>query len=303
MDSEEFKSKYISYESRIRNFYNEPNVKDVIIQKSDDGRRYRKIVNGVYYILTTGEEYEKYADAAKTVKQERLEAAKIEKERKEQLAKERRNYSEFSYMSDEQMDKYFEPFESREPRKKKNIAAKPKKIRNNKKFKIAGLKVLAVAAAVGSIFVAKNEMNNYKERVALDSLSQIKEQLNAEQIWDNSTSLSSNSGMMQIEITGKSVDGQTPKIYYFTARTDDGDITVREDTINNMEIVNAVRDVANAQNGNIFEAIKAEKTVKDMKENPNKYVYSGNVEKIYGQQFNSNNQETIQKTVNDGEER
>ena len=73
MDSEEFKSKYISYEARIRNFYNEPNVKDVIIQKSDDGRRYRKIVNGVYYILTTGDEYEKYAEAAQNVKQERLE--------------------------------------------------------------------------------------------------------------------------------------------------------------------------------------------------------------------------------------
>lgn len=303
MDNEEFKSKYISYEARIRNFYNAPNVKDVIIQKSDDGRSYRKIINGVYYILTTGDEYEKYAEAAQKVKQERLEIAKTEKERREQLAKERKNYSVFSYMSEEQMDKYLEPFESKESRKKKNIAKKPKKIRNNKKFKIAGLKVFAVVAAVGSIFVAKNEMNNYKERVALDSLSQIKEQLNAEQIWDNSTRLSSNSGIMQIEIIGKSVDGQTPKIYYFTARTDDGDITVRKDTIKNIEVVNAVRDVANAQNGNIFEAIKAEKTVNDMKENPSKYVYSGNVEKVFGEQFNSNNQGTIQKTVNDGEER
>ena len=156
MDNEEFKSKYISYEARIRNFYNEPNVKDVIVQKSNDGRSYRKIINGVYYILTTGDEYEKYAEAVQKVKQEHLKVVKTEKERREQLEKERRNYSEFSFMSEEQMDKYLESFESREPRKKKNIAAKPKKIRNNKKFKIAGLKVLAVAAAFGTIFVAKN---------------------------------------------------------------------------------------------------------------------------------------------------
>lgn len=303
MDSEEFKSKYISYESRIRNFYNEPNVKDVIVQKSDDGRSYRKIINGVYYILTTGEEYEKYAEAAQKVKQERLEIAKTEKERREQLAKERKNYSVFSYMSEEQMDKYLEPFESKESRKKKNIAKKPKKIRNNKKFKIAGLKILVVAVAVGSTFIAINEMDNYIERVASDSLSQVKEQLNAVEIWDDSSDLSSNSGMEKIKITGKSEDGQIPKTYYYTARIDDGEITVREDTINNMEVVKAVRTVANAQNGNIFEAIKAEKTVNDMKENPSKYVYSGNVEKVFGQQFNSNNQGTIQKTVNDGEER
>lgn len=290
-NNQEFKNKYKSYEARIKSFY-DGNVTDVIVKKSLDGKNYEKKINGIYYIVTTGDEYEKYSEAAQKVKQERLQAAKFERERKEQLAKERKHYSEFSYMSTEQMDKIFAPFESREPREKKNISSKPKKVKN-KKFKIAGLKVLAVAVAVGSIFIAKNEINNYKEKVAEDALTQSKEQLNAEQIWDNSTNLSSNSGMIQIEITGKSEEGEMPKTYYFTARTDDGEITVRNDTINNMEVVNAVRCVVNAQNGNIFEAIKAEKTVKDMKENPNKYTYSGNVEKNFGHILDSNNQQTI----------
>lgn len=225
MDSEESKSKDISYyKTAIRKFYNKTNVKDIIVQKSDDGKKYRKIINGVYYIFTTGVEYEKMCEALENVKQERLEVANTEKERTEQLTKEEKNDSgSFSSMSKEEQEELLEHFATKDYPQKENTVTKPRKdlktwkrniknlprkfaeikkrfIDNNKKT-IAILVATGLAAGVGGAYL-KNECDKY---VATDYnliLDVGKKYLNADKIWDGSTMLSSTDGLTNYILTG-----------------------------------------------------------------------------------------------------
>lgn len=71
MDNEEFKSKYISYEARIRDIYSKYKVTDVIVRKSNTGKDFEKIIGKKYYFaISDQQKYEKVFEAAEKVREE-----------------------------------------------------------------------------------------------------------------------------------------------------------------------------------------------------------------------------------------
>lgn len=122
----------------------------------------------------------------------------------------------------------------------------------------------------------------YKQKVAIESLSILKDNLNAATVWDNSTYLSSGSYLTRVEI-----NGNNGKKYVYEEEGGDGYSCVHKDAIKNQKVVNAVICVAHAQDGNLIDAIEANKITNEIKNKPYEYKYPGNDENILEKNENS----------------
>ena len=125
----------------------------------------------------------------------------------------------------------------------------PKKL-NHIKMRIAAM-LLASSAVVGPI--VGNEINEFKNEQAERSLSILKEELGADEIYNNSTMLSSNSSKTEYSVIK---NGAT---YTYLAYNNDGSINVKENSIGDSELINAISIVTNADGGSIFDAINAKR--------------------------------------------
>lgn len=141
----------------------------------------------------------------------------------------------------------------------------------NKVKEIANSKVIKILIKVGSVILAglllgtaytkgKEYVDNYKENAFASSLNTVKEELGADAIYNKSYMTSSISGIVWYEVIK---DG---KSYEYKAHMQDGEIdyVLRNDGID-VQTRGAIDDVSAAQNGNIWDAKRANKLVEDVK--------------------------------------
>lgn len=260
-----FKDDYYSLEARLNNIAKNEKIKEFVVKKSQNGKRSEGISGGDTYIFTVlPDEYEEAVKLA-----ERINA---EKARNKQEDK----FNEFMSKQEKNYDELCKPFE---PREKRDVKSKPNKTKN-KRFVVKNILVkvisglLAASAVIGGVHLAKQGVEVYKGRVEEESLAKLKEALNAEKIWDNSSKTSSISGYTSIEIVGK--DGKTYKYY---AYVQDGKATKENDGIGNDNVISSVITVANAQGGNIFKSIMADNLIKRIEKGEVDLTYPGNTDK------------------------
>lgn len=303
MDNEEFKSKYISYEARIRDIYSKYKVTDVIVRKSNTGKDFEKIIGKKYYFaISDQQKYEKVFEAAEKVREELKKESKttlpetelitpseLFKLKNLSLLNPNDPYDELcsNFLPREEDEKIRSESESCEEDKKNrhkkiNIKSKPKKFDKIKKYVVRAIKIVAVSTVVACSVLLPEA---YKQKVAIESLSILKDNLNAATVWDNTTYLSSGSYLTRVEI-----NGNNGKKYVYEAEGGDGYSCVHKDAIKNQKVVNAVICVAHAQDGNLIDAIEADKITKKMKKNPYEYKYPGNDENILEKNENNLNE-------------
>lgn len=299
MDNEEFKSKYISYEARIRDIYSKYKVTDVIVRKSNTGKDFEKIIGKKYYFaISNQQKYEKVFEAAEKVREELKKESKTTLQETEpitpselfklknlSLLNPNDPYDELcsNFSPREEDEKIRSESESCEEDKKNrnqkiNIKSKPKKFDKIKKYVVKAIKIVAVSTVIACSVLLPEA---YKQKVAIESLSILKDNLNAETVWD----LSSGAYLTRVEINGN--NGEK---YVYEAENDKGDSFVNIDTIKNQKVVNAVICVAHAQDGNLIDAIEADKITKEMEKKPYEYKYPGNDENILEKNENNLNE-------------
>lgn len=286
MDNEEFKSKYISYEARIRDIYSKYKVTDVIVRKSNTGKDFEKIIGKKYYFaISDQQKYEKVFEAAERVREELKKESKATLPETDPITpSELFKLKNLSLLNpNDPYDELCSNFSPREEDEKNrnqkiNIKSKPKKFDKIKKYVVKAIKIVAVSTVI-ACFVLLPEA--YKQKVAIESLSILKDNLNAETVWD----LSSGAYLTRVEINGN--NGEK---YVYEAENDKGDSFVNIDTIKNKKVVNAVICVAHAQDGNLIDAIKANKITNEIKNKPYEYKYPGNDEKILEKNENNLNE-------------
>lgn len=299
MDNEEFKSKYISYEARIRDIYSKYKVTDVIVRKSNTGKDFEKIIGKKYYFaISDQQKYEKVFEAAEKVREELKKESKatlpetelitpseLFKLKNLSLLNPNDPYDELcsNFSPREEDEKIRSESESCEEDKKNrnqkiNIKSKPKKFDKIKKYVVKAIKIVAVSTVIACSVLLPEA---YKQKVAIESLSILKDNLNAETVWD----LSSGAYLTRVEINGN--NGEK---YVYEAENDKGDSFVNIDTIKNKKVVNAVICVAHAQDGNLIDAIEADKITKEMEKKPYEYKYPGNDENILEKNENNLNE-------------
>ena len=135
---------------------------------------------------------------------------------------------------------------------KRNIKNKP---RNLKGKVYAAVAVVTLSAGIATPMAVKD----YKADVAQDSLNTLKEAISATQIMDHSSVTGSNTSHIQQEVV---VDGE---ILTYEAYFNDGQANVITDDFYNEELNSAISTVATAQDGNVFEAMKAKKLADGIK--------------------------------------
>lgn len=141
-------------------------------------------------------------------------------------------------------------------RDKKEVKNAPRKQKHKK------LRLLAVIMAGGTLLAgtgkAINEIRDYKEEIAKESVKVLKEEIGAEKIMNHTTILGSDSALAYYEVT-------TPKgVYEYKERLSSGGFFVMKNDFDD-ETLEALNTVFNAQDGSIFYTIKADKLIKDIK--------------------------------------
>lgn len=131
--------------------------------------------------------------------------------------------------------------------------------------------------AVGGIITTHCALENYKSETAIDILETVKEELDAKEIWDKSTKLSSNSEEIKYVVIRD--DGT----FGYSAYYNDGDLMSEQNDGLTKETRMAIKAAAAAQDGNIIDAMKAAKIAKGIKrgeielningKNTNEYEY------------------------------
>lgn len=253
----DFRDSYYSLEGRLNNIARDKTIKHIVVRKSENGKRSEMLSDrGNYIFNVLPNEYEQATELA----------AKINEEKD--------LYNDIK--PSDHYDELCKPFETREKRDLKN---KPNKAKN-KRFSVKKVLVkiiagaLATGVAISGVHFAKLEAKEYKERVATESLETLKEALNAEEVWDKSSATSSISGYTSVKIIGK--DGET---YLYYAGFEDGQTKGVYDEIKNHDVVSSIITVANAQDGNIFEAMHADKLRKEIEAGEVDLTYPGNTDK------------------------
>lgn len=148
---------------------------------------------------------------------------------------------------------------------KKNIENNYKKEQSKRKIKnkprnlkgkvYAAIAVVTLSAGIATPMLVKD----YKADVAQDSLNTLKEAISATQIMDHSSVTGSNTSHIQQEVV---VDGE---ILTYEAYFNDGKVNIITDDFHNEELNSAISTVATAQDGNVFEAMKAKKLAEGIK--------------------------------------
>ena len=290
MYNEEFKSKYISYEARIRDIYSKYKVTDVIVRKSNNGKNFEKIIGKKYYFaISDQQKYEKVFEAAEKVREELKKESKATLPETELITpSELFKLKNLSLLNpndpyDELCSNFLPREEDKKNRNQKiNIKSKPKKFDKIKKYVVRAIKIIAVSTVVACSVLLPEA---YKQKVAIESLSILKDNLNAATVWDNSTYLSSGSYLTRVEI-----NGNNGKKYVYEAEGGDGYSCVHKDEIKNQKVVKAVICVAHAQDGNLIDAIEADKITKEMEKKSYEYKYPGNDENILEKNENNLNE-------------
>ena len=268
------KEEYFVWEPRLNNVANDDRISEIVVnigEKRTEGK-----IDGKYVITVLQSEYEQIKGIV-----ERINAKKYIKQTDERLDREKRNKELNEIL------KIFEPSESSKREntaQRKEIKNKPNNKMKNKKFTPKEILKKAVAVVLSGIAVvgavkggeyAINEVKDYKDKVATESLQVLKEELNADKIWDDSTELSSSSSEISVSIMGK--DG---KRYDYEKHSDIDKPS--EDEIKNMEVVEAIRIVAQAQDGNVFRSIAADKLIDRINKGEIDLSYAGNREQDKG---------------------
>ena len=163
--------------------------------------------------------------------------------------KQAKKYSTESYLKEVEKNERSQR-KNNEKNKKREIKGY-KKIGKIVKYVVVALLVVS-AADTAKEHVEKN-IEEYKDEAATRILDTVKEELGADAIYDKSTLTSSNSGITEYEVVK---DG---KSYKFVSELQDGDRTVVRQNELDEQTREAIKIAANAQNGNVFDAMKANK--------------------------------------------
>ena len=163
--------------------------------------------------------------------------------------KQAKQYSTESYLKEVENNERSQR-KNNEKNKKREIKGY-KKIGKIVKYVVVALLVVS-AADTAKEHVEKN-IEEYKDEAATRILDTVKEELGADAIYDKSTLTSSNSGITEYEVVK---DG---KSYKFVSELQDGDRTVVRQNELDEQTREAIKIAANAQNGNVFDAMKANK--------------------------------------------
>jgi len=145
-------------------------------------------------------------------------------------------------------DEFKKRVKTREQDRRKRKIKGPKMFEKTKRF----IAVAMIGLTIGGAAYGISKIPEYKEEAATRILEEVKEELGADSIYDNSTALSSNSARQEFVVKK---DGTT---YRYCADIQDGEIFVKEDDLNE-ETRKAISIAAKAQNGSVFDAIKANK--------------------------------------------
>ncbi len=139
--------------------------------------------------------------------------------------------------------------------KSENLRSNSKDIKGAKKLNHIKMRIAAILLASSALVgpIVGNEINEFKNEQAERSLSILKEELGADKIYNNSTMLSSNSSKIEYSVIK---NGAT---YTYLAYNNDGSINVKENSIGDSELINAISIVTNADGGTIFDAINAKR--------------------------------------------
>ena len=145
-------------------------------------------------------------------------------------------------------EEYKNSNKNNQAKNKKKTIKKPKMFKKLKKF--IPIALITTSAVIGGVTYMQ-KAPEYKENAASRILKTVKEELGADKIYNNSSKLSSNSDKIEfiVEKNGKE--------YVYSAYIDGSETTIRENTIKNMETINAIEIAGEAQDGNIFDAIIA----------------------------------------------
>lgn len=144
----------------------------------------------------------------------------------------------------------------------KNKAKRDERKRRWKAIGLTGL--LAITAGVG---YAIHEFPEFREKSFNEALSEAKTSIgesvniNPEKIkmYNHSTLLSSDSAKTEYELV------LDTDIYSYTSYTDGTETRLEKDEIKNEDVINAISCISHAQNGNIFEVMKARKLISKIK--------------------------------------
>lgn len=142
-------------------------------------------------------------------------------------------------------------------RKLKNKAKRDAKI---KRWKAIGLTVLVGIGA--AVTYGISQIPDFKNKVAEDSLNTVKTSIaesvdrpvDSVKVYNNSTMLSSNSAQTEYKVV---IDN---KIFYFRSENDGTTTNKIQDDIQNEDVLKAISDVSNAQNGTLVDSLRAKKT-------------------------------------------
>lgn len=148
-------------------------------------------------------------------------------------------------------------------KKQRTISNKPRKSAGKKRYtgkhksisKTLGAIVMS-SLLLSSTVATSNARQNYKSEAASSVLTTLKENLGADEVYDYSSITGSNSATIHYEVKK---DGKT---YSYIAKVDDGNTTVLKDDGINENTRSAIHTVAQAQDGNIFDAINANRLTK-----------------------------------------
>lgn len=146
-------------------------------------------------------------------------------------------------------NEYIDEEEYIEPESKKRNIKGPKIFDKPKRF-IATL-LLGATLITGGVVASK--IPEYKEEQSERILNLVKEELDVDHIYDRSSNTGSNTGVIKV------VAEKDGKEYEYFAHTQDGKVIRIDRNELSDEAVEAIQIAANAQNGNVFDAIRADR--------------------------------------------
>lgn len=159
-----------------------------------------------------------------------------------------RNINKANTQSKEQYKKDVQQLSKRRENKR-NIKG-PRLIKKIIRYTLVGV---VGALAINGAISAKEKIDIYKEKAAARILETVKEELGADEIYDYSTPTSSSTGKIDIVVKK---DGKTYR--YLEEIEDLSRPKVVQDDLGE-EVVDAVQIAAIAQDGKVFDAIRANK--------------------------------------------